>query len=400
MLASLSTGTSSIRGLLRSADVESTAGVLREIGVAIPKLSNEMQITGVGLRGMKNPGGELNCGNSGTTARLMAGIVAGQPIKARFVGDESLSARPMQRIAEPLTAMGAAFTFERGDGDGLPMTISGARLRAVEWDTAVASAQVKSAILLAALVSGVEVTVREPAASRDHTERMLAALGAKLESRGNAIHLSPIEKLDPLDATVPGDPSSAAFFIALATLAMSGELVLPGVCTNPTRSGFLRVLSRMGAQVETENACTEIGEDVATLRARPASLRSAEILPEEIPSLIDELPILACLAAGAGVSLEVRGAAELRHKESDRIRAIVENLRAVGADADERPDGFVVRGDRKPLRGRVTTRGDHRIAMAFGVLAKLPGNEITMDDPSCVAVSYPNFWNDLERAVA
>ena len=398
MLASLASGTSRIRGILRSTDTESTAAALRSLGAPLPSLSDDVSITGVGLRGMRSPGSDLDCGNSGTAARLLAGVVAGQKIKARFIGDSSLSARPMKRVADPLTAMGASFAFERGDG--LPMTVSGSKLRPIDYDTRSASAQVKSAILLAGLVSEVEVTVRETARSRDHTERMLIALGARVTTSGTVTRFTPVQALRPLDITVPRDPSSAAFFLALGTLADDGELTLPGVCTNPTRGGFIAALVRMGGSVELLNPSSESGEEIATLRVRPSGLHSLQIAAEEISALIDELPVLSCLAAGAGVALEVRGAEELRAKESDRIRAIVENLRRVGADADERSDGLVVREGRRKLRGAVVTQGDHRIAMAFGILAKLPGNEISIDDPRCVAVSYPDFWNDLAKAVA
>ena len=398
MVAALGEGTSKVSGLLQSEDIESTARVLRSLGADIPALSDRMTIEGVGFRGMKSPANDLDCGNSGTTARLVTGVVAGQSIRARFTGDGSLSARPMKRVAEPLSEMGASFAFD--GGDGLPMTVAGARLHSIEWDTGVASAQVKSSILLAALVSGVGVTVRETARSRDHTERMLASLGVSIRADDTTVRLFPSPSLNPLDLTVPADPSSAAFFIALAALADDGDLLLPNVCVNPTRGGFIAAVARMGGSVELDNPSSEAGEDTATLRVRPASLRPLEVAAADVPSMIDELPLLACLAAGAGVALEIHGAAELRHKETDRIRAIVDNLRRLGASAEETADGLVVREGRKKLAGEVFTRGDHRIAMAFGVLSKIPGNDIRVDDRDCVAVSYPGFWRDLDRAVA
>lgn len=398
MLSALATGPSRVRGILRSADVESTARALRALGAAVPQLSDQMTIDGVGFTGMRTPANDLDCGNSGTTTRLMAGIVAGQPVTARFTGDESLSARPMKRIADPLTAMGATISFEHGDG--LPMTVTGAQLKPLNWDTSAASAQTKSAILLAALVSRVEVTVQEKLRSRDHTERMLASLGADIRVSGATVHLTPTSALKHLDISVPGDPSSAAFFIALGTLAEAGELVLPRVCVNATRGGFIGAVIRMGGSVELADLSNEAGEEIATLRIKPGSLRSLQITAADVPSLIDELPMLACLAAGAGVALDIRGAAELRVKESDRILAIVANLNRIGVAAEERPDGLIVPEGKKRFAGDVITRGDHRIAMAFGVLSKLPGSEITIDDPDCVAVSYPGFWNDLDRAVA
>lgn len=398
MLAALATGPSEIRGILRSADVQSTASVLRRLGANVPPLAERMTVDGMGLNGMRAPKDDLDCGNSGTTARLMSGIVAGQPITARFVGDGSLSARPMKRIAEPLTAMGAKISI--AENDGLPMTIAGAQLKPIDWDTRAASAQTKSAILLAGLVSRVEVTVHEKMRSRDHTERMLASLGADVRVTGTTVHLTPTSALKHLDLSVPGDPSSAAFFIALGTLADSGELLLPRVCVNATRGGFISAVTRMGGSVELVDPANEAGEDTATIRVRPGTLRSLQITAADVPSLIDELPMLACLAAGAGVALEIHGAAELRVKESDRIRAIVGNLKRIGVSAEERPDGLLVPEGKHRLAGAVVTEGDHRIAMAFGVLSKLPGSGITIDDRDCVAVSYPGFWNDLDRAVA
>jgi 3-phosphoshikimate 1-carboxyvinyltransferase len=280
------------------------------------------------------------------------------------------------------------------------MTVTGARLKAIDWDTKAASAQTKSAILLAALVSGVEAKVREKIRSRDHTERMLTALGAELRVNETTVHLAPTTRLNSLDLDVPADPSSAAFFVALATLAEEGELCLPRVCVNATRGGFIAALTRMGASIELSDLSTEGGEDIATLRVQPSSLHPLQIVAADVPALIDELPMLACLAAASGVALEIHGAAELRVKESDRILAIVENLKRIGANAEERPDGLVIQEGRRKLSGDVVTRGDHRIAMAFGVIGKVPGNDIRIDDRDCVAVSYPSFWDDLDRAVA
>jgi 3-phosphoshikimate 1-carboxyvinyltransferase len=319
-------------------------------------------------------------------------------MSATFEGDSSLSRRPMRRIAEPLTSMGARVELTRGDG--LPMTIHGGDLRSVDWDTGGSSAQVKSAVLLAALVSRVEVRVTEKSPSRDHTERMLRAMGVDVETDGNQVCLRPATGLDAIDAVVPGDPSSAAFFIALAALADSGSIELPNVCINPTRSGFVAVLQRMGAHVETQHRTVSGGEEIATLTIRPAALADGKVTESEVPSLIDELPLLACVAAGAGVGLEISGAAELRVKESDRIAVVVRNLNVIGAHAEERPDGMLVLPGRRKLRGSVDPAGDHRIAMAFGVLSKCSGNDIVITDRECVAVSYPGFWTDLDRAAA
>jgi 3-phosphoshikimate 1-carboxyvinyltransferase len=397
ILASLADGESRIRGILDSEDVRATAEVLRALGAAIPELAGEMRVNGAGIRGLLPPRRALDCANSGTTTRLLAGVVAAHPFSARFEGDASLSRRPMKRIAEPLTYMGAKFDFEHGDG--LPMT-HGADLRSIDWDTHASSAQVKSAILLAGLVSEVEVRVTEKSPSRDHTERMLRAMGADVETDGNQVCLRPARRLSPIEIDVPADPSSAAFFVALASLAGGGELTLTDVCLNPTRTGFLEAITRMGAQVDKTASARSGGEEIGSLRVRPAPLRSTRITEAEVPSLIDELPLLACIAAGAGVDLEITGAAELRVKESDRISAVVQNLRAVGADAEELPDGLRVHASRRELSGMIDPRGDHRIAMAFGILSAASGNHITVTNPDCVAVSYPRFWEDLRRVAA
>lgn len=400
MLGALGDGPSRVRGVLQSLDVHSTAGVLRALGVDVPPLGNDLVIHGVGLRGLRPPSANLDCGNSGTTARLLAGVVAASPFSARFVGDASLSARPMGRVSRPLTGMGARFEFE-GAGEGLPMTVHGARLRGLTWRAETASAQVKSAILLAGLVADVPVEVHESVTTRDHTERMLVARGVDVRTEDGAVTLVPNSRLGAADQAVPGDPSSAAFFAALAALSDGGELALDDVCINPTRAGAFRVLRRMGARLSYESRRSEGGEEMARVVVAAGSLRGTEIGGAEVPSLIDELPILACVAACADGETRVTGARELRVKESDRIRAIVENLRAVGAEAEELDDGFVVRGEgRRPFRGRVATHGDHRIAMAFGVLGAIPGSEVDIDDRSCAAVSFPTFWEELMRVVA
>ncbi len=396
ILGALAAGESQISGILESADVRSTASVLRSLGVRIPDLSQSFRFSGKGLQGLRQPGSSLDAGNSGTTVRLMSGVVAAHPFASRFEGDASLSRRPMKRIAEPLTAMGARFEFAREDG--LPMTIHGGRLAGISWNTRAASAQTKSAILLAGLSAGVQVTVIEAQKSRDHTERMLVSLGAPVEADGTSVSLSPVENIGPLELTVPGDPSSAAYFVALAVLGGVKEVRLPGVCVNHTRTGFMDTLREMGARIDYEDRLAVAGDLAATVVARKSRLRDCVVGAPEIPAMIDELPLLACVAAGAGVNVEVRGAKELRVKESDRIAAVAQNLRTVGASIEEFPDGFAVSGIKKKLAGRITTYGDHRIAMAFGVLGALAGNSIDIDDPDCVAVSYPHFWQDLQGA--
>ncbi len=392
ILGALSTGTSRIRGILRSADVESTASVLRALGVNLPGLSDNFRFDGVGLKGLSEPASALYAGNSGTTVRLLAGVTAAHGFASRFEGDASLSARPMKRIAGPLSAMGATIEFDHDDG--LPMTVHGGALTGMSWNTRAASAQTKSAILLAGLSGGVPVTVRESRKSRDHTERMLASMGAQISTDNLTVSISPVESIGPLDIEIPGDPSSAAYFIALAVLGAC-EVEMPGVCVNRTRTGFIDVMNAMGAAIECTGKVAVAGDSAATVTARPSRLSSTDLNPEMIPRLIDELPLLACVAAAAGIDLEVRGAGELRVKESDRVTSVVTNLCAVGADAEELPDGFRIRARRGPLAGRVSTGGDHRIAMSFGILGALHGNEIEIDDTDCVNVSYPRFWADL-----
>ncbi len=399
--AALASGRSRIRNILPSADVRSTAGVVRALGVGVPELGDDMRVDGRGLAGLAAPNGPLDCGNSGTTARLMSGVLSGCRFQSRLIGDASLSRRPMGRVARPLTAMGARFTFD--SGEHLPMVVIGGPLRPIRFESPTASAQVKSAILFAGLVGRVPVSVTEPVQSRDHTERMLAALGIDVQSLGLEASLEPSTQLAPFQLDVPADPSSAAFFAALAAaggVRSGGPLELTDVALNPTRLGFFRVLREMGADVAWEVQREECGEPVGTVTVAPRSLQGVEIRGEQVPAMIDELPMLACLGVLAQGETEIRGASELRVKESDRIAAVVQNLRAVGADADELPDGLRVRPGRRSLGGAVRTHGDHRLAMAFGVLGALSGNAIRVDDPDCVSVSYPGFWSDLERVTA
>lgn len=395
ILAAVTRGKSRISGVLDSADVQSTALALRMLGADIPSLGMETIVTGRQARFLTTPADPIDCGNSGTTARLLAGVVAGAGVAAVFEGDASLSRRPMRRVADPLRAMGAR--VELAPHGGLPMSISAGPLHEIAWTSAVASAQVKSAILLAALLGGVHAIVQEPHLSRDHTERMLAARGVVLDRDGLALTIQPGQVLHPLDARVPSDPSSAAFFAALAVLADEGELVISNVCLNETRTGFFRVLRRMGADIELLDRRDEGGEPVGTIVARPSALRAVAIAPDEVPSLIDELPLFACVAARAEGESVVTGASELRVKESDRIAAMVANLRAIGARAEELEDGFRVTGSASRLRGPVASAGDHRLAMSFGILGAIAGNELAIDDPACVQVSFPGFWSELAR---
>ena len=404
LLAALAEGTSRLRGVLRAADPSSTAAALRALGVDVPDIpadGGEIAVRGVGLRGLRGEGIRLHCGNSGTTARLLAGMLSGSDARVTLDGDASLRCRPMDRVALPLRAMGARIDGESGDLR-LPLRIDGTALIGIDYRSPVASAQVKSALLLAGVVAGVPVRVTEPWLSRDHTERMLAAMGAPLavdSGEPPSVAVEPVERLEPLDLDVPGDPSSAAYFAALAALLPGGRVRLADICLNPTRTSFFRALARMGAEVEPQEAAADRArEPRGDVRVSAGTLRSIAIGAEEVPGLVDELPLLAVVASRAeGGETRIRGAGELRVKESDRIAATVAALRAVGADARELADGIVVRGGSRPLIGHVAVRGDHRLAMAFGVLGAVPGNRITIDDEAAVEVSYPGFWRELER---
>lgn len=405
MLSAAARGASALTGLLAGEDCRSTAAVLRALGADMPELPEDgsaIRVSGRGLDAWSSPSGVLDCGNSGTTARLMMGLLAGRPLTAALTGDASLRSRPMRRVTEPVERMGARIR-ELGEADRLPVEITGGSLRPISHRSPKASAQIKSAVLLAGLSGGVPVEVVEPYLSRDHSERMLRGLGVTVESGpvagGWRVALEPpTEALPPLSLRVPGDFSSAAFFLALAILADGGELLLRGVGVNPTRTGLLPVLARMGAEVRLQDERDEGGEPVAELVARPASLRGTTVGAAEVPALIDEVPVLAVLAARAEGETRITGAQELRAKESDRITALVSNLRAVGVEADELPDGLVVRGTDGPLEGRIRSHADHRVAMAFAVLGAAPGNRIEIDDPGVVAVSFPAFWDLLSRS--
>jgi 3-phosphoshikimate 1-carboxyvinyltransferase len=323
----------------------------------------------------------------------MLGILAGQRFEATLTGDASLRRRPMRRVTEPLRTMGAEIT-ERGDG--LPLTIRGGKLRGLTYKSPVASAQVKSALLFAALTGDVPVTIREPYRSRDHTERLFAHLGLGIHEREGAIRYQPSAVSIPsFRIAVPGDISSAAFLVGAAVLAHDGELLIENVGVNPTRIGFLVVLERMGAHVDRVNLRDEGGEPVADLVVRPAGLKGTEVSAAEIPALVDEVPILAVLASRAAGETVFREVGELRVKESNRLELIATNLRAVGVRAEAQGNDLHVAGTDRPPRGRVETASDHRLAMAFGVLATLSGADVKLSERKSVAISYPEFFHDL-----
>ena len=398
LLGALARGESHVGGALTSLDARSSARVLRQLGAEMSPLREGDIVRMRGRGRFRAPDSTLNCGNSGTTTRLLLGMLAAHRFRARLTGDASLRRRPMRRVTLPLGRMGAR--FEEHGGDGLPLTVRGGALRSLRYEMPVSSAQIKSALLLAGVVGGVPVDLREPAGrSRDHTERMLRAFGFAVEERNGWIEFRPGGRIEPFDIQVPGDPSSAAFLVGAAILAEAGELCIAGVGVNPTRIGFLRVLERMGATVRLQGGDTSFGEPVADLVVGPAPLRSTEVRAHEIPGLIDEIPMLAVLASRAAGETVFRDVGELRVKESDRLGLIADNLRAVGGKAEVGGDDLYVEGVGNPPRGRVRTAGDHRIAMAFAVLGTLPGARVAIDDLACAAVSFPGFPETL-RGIA
>jgi 3-phosphoshikimate 1-carboxyvinyltransferase len=398
LFAALARGTSHIGGALTSLDARSTARALRRLGAEVSPLKPASVVTVAGRGRLRRPDEVLDCGNSGTTTRLLLGLLAGHRFKATLTGDASLRRRPMRRVTVPLSEMGARFTEHAGDG--LPLTVQGGPLTPLRYEMPVSSAQIKSALLLAGLAGQVEVELREPhGRSRDHSERLLRAFGYAVDERDGWIHFAPTGRVEPFDLQVPGDPSSAAFLVGAAVLAERGELRIAGVGVNPTRTGFLRVLERMGAVVAVEEVTEHFGEPVADLVARPARLRATEVSPGEIPGLIDEIPLLAALASRAEGTTVFRQVGELRVKESDRLGLVAENLRSVGGRAEVSGDDLHVEGGGEPPRGPVRTAGDHRLAMAFAVLGTVPGARIRVDDMACAEVSFPRFPETL-RGIA
>ncbi|MEP6743922.1 MAG: 3-phosphoshikimate 1-carboxyvinyltransferase [Gemmatimonadota bacterium] len=398
LLAALAGGRSYIGGALTSFDARSSAHVLRALGAKISPLAPDRVVVVDGRRRFTRPERVLDCGNSGTTTRLLLGLLAGHRFRATLTGDASLRRRPMRRVTIPLGLMGARFVEAEGR-DGLPLTISGGGLQRISYEQPVSSAQIKSSLLLAGVVAGVEVDVREPhGRSRDHTERMLRAFDyIVIDDNDGWIRLRPTGRLAPFELQVPGDPSSAAFMIGAATLAEGGELHLAGVGVNPTRTGFLDVLRRMGASVRRETLGEESGEPVADLLVTPARLKATEVVAHEIPGLIDEIPLLAVLAARAEGTTIFRSVGELRVKESDRLGLLAEDLRAVGVSAEVQGEDLHVTGTDRPPVGKVRTAGDHRLAMAFGVLGTVRGAKVKVDDRKCVEVSFPGFWETLKK---
>jgi len=396
LIGSICEGETVVTGFGRSEDTMSTVDAMRALGVRIDdEAPDRLRIHGVGLRGLQPPEGPIDCGNAGTLVRLLAGILAGQQWRQfELVGDESLSTRPMGRIAEPLTQLGAGVETAGGH---LPLGIEGRPLRGIAYELPVASAQVKSCVLLAGLYAEGETTVVEPVPTRDHTERMLRAAGARIRTSPGRVTIQPAERLELGDVSVPGDISSAAPLILAATLLPGSELIVTGVGVNPTRIGFLDVLERMGARIAVFNRRTVAGEPVADLEITHAELVAAEIGPEEVPGLVDELPLFVLAASMAHGTSRVRGAAELRAKESDRIEVVTAGLRAAGAHVTAREDGFTIRGvPARPRGGRMDSAGDHRVAMLGAVTGLASRDGVELLGADAVAISFPGFFDLLD----
>ncbi|HEY4560973.1 MAG TPA: 3-phosphoshikimate 1-carboxyvinyltransferase [Lysobacter sp.] len=390
MFAALAEGTSRITGFLEGEDTRATARVFEQLGVRIEAPApSERIVHGVGLHGLRAPASPLDCGNAGTGMRLLAGLLAGQSFDSVLVGDESLSRRPMRRVTEPLARMGAR--IQTADGGLPPLRIEGgAALHGIDFDSPVASAQVKSAVLLAGLYAEGRTTVVEPRPTRDYTERMLRAFGADIEFAPGRASLRGRPRLRAVDVHVPSDFSSAAFFIVAACVVPGSDLVIEGVGMNPRRTGLLDALRLMGADIEVGSPREEGGEPVADLRVRASGLRGIEVPAEVVPDMIDEFPALFAAAACATGTTVVRGAEELRVKESDRIAAMANALRALGVAVTETPDGALIEGG-QARGGRVDSLGDHRIAMSLAVLAQRADGDVSIGDVANVATSFPGF---------
>ena len=392
LMNALAEGEAEVRNLGPGADVHSSIACMRQLGVDIEQRGDAFRVYGEGLAGLRHSRPPLDCGNSGTTTRLLSGVLAGQPFTSMLVGDQSLSRRPMVRVAKPLRLMGASV-----EGDTLPLTISGGSLTGIEYQPDVASAQVKSCVLLAGLFADGPTTVVEPVATRDHTERLLRAMGVRLEIAPPCITVWPPAKLQAVDIDVPGDFSSAAFWLVAGLILPGAEVTVRNVGLNESRTGLLDVLADMGAAVEVRNPRDVGGEPVADLVARHAPLRGVSIGGSIIPRLIDEAPILAVAAAFASGTTTLRDAAELRVKESDRIAAVARGLTALGVSVEELPDGLTVRGGAALGGASLETLGDHRLAMAWAIAGLASRDGVRVDDRDCASVSYPTFWTDLER---
>jgi len=396
ILSSLARGTTRVHNFLTAADCLSTVQCLRKLGVDIegPE-NNTLIIKGKGFDGLKEPEDVIDAGNSGTTMRLMTGVLASLTFFSVITGDDSLRRRPMDRVINPLSRMGAIIAGRSGNSKA-PLAITGQKLRGIKYNSPVASAQVKSAILLAALRAEGETTVIEPALSRDHSERMLQHFGVRINKKGPAVSVTgPCTLETGGDFTVPGDISSAAFFIVAASLVPGSEITVTGVGINPTRTGIIDVLREMGANIIFENERAECGEPVADIRILHAPLRGTHVGGDIIPRLIDEIPVLAVAAAVARGETRITGAEELKYKETDRIKAVAEELQKLGARVEELPDGLAITGVSELKGAHCHSRGDHRMAMALAVAALLATGETVIEQASSITVSFPEFFNVL-----
>jgi len=399
MLAAIAEGPSMIYGYSTGADCGSTLNCLRALGVPIEQIRREratgiqLEILGVQMRGFQPPGAMLDAGNSGSTMRMLSGLLAAHPFTATITGDSSLRRRPMRRIIVPLERMGARFTSDDGCP---PLTIVGTGdLQPIDFTPDVPSAQVKSAVLFAGLHADGITRVVEPMSTRDHTERALEAFGVQVLRAGTAVAVRGGQRLIGGTFQVPGDISSAAFWMVAAAALPGSDVTVEHVGLNPSRTGIIEVLQRMGAQIKTVVAHAQAGEPIGTIQVRHAALQATAITPDEVPGVIDELPVLAALATHGG-ELSVSGAQELRVKESDRISALAEGLRLMGGDIDERADGFSVRGRHRLRGGEVDAKNDHRLAMAFAIAALGATGPTVIHDAGAAGVSYPEFFTVLE----
>lgn len=396
MFGALSKGTSTYTHFLQGEDCLHTMQAFQAMGIPIQldAASGKVIIHGKGVNGLTDPGRDLYLGNSGTSIRLLMGILAGQRFEVTLTGDPSLSSRPMRRVTDPLKKMGAQIKG-RDNGNYAPLTIRGGKLQGIEFENKLASAQVKSAILFAGLYAEGVTRIHEPLLSRDHTERFLAAAGAKFKKEGDWISIEKSE-LNALDGKIPGDISAAAFFMVGAAMIPGSEVTIRNVCLNPTRTGIIAVLQRMGAKLEVRETVKE-PEPLGDIYIKGSRLKGAGIFKKEIPSLIDELPILmVAMALAEGESL-ISGAEELRVKETDRIHSMVTNLKTVGAHIDELPDGCVIRGVERLKGGRVESFADHRTAMSMAIATLAMEGDLSIEDTACVATSFPTFFKDFER---
>ena len=392
MLGSLANGVTEISGFLKGADCLSTIDCFRKMGIDIDINGENVTVHGNGLRGLKKPDEMLYTGNSGTTTRLLCGILAGQNFDTSITGDASIQKRPMGRVVQPLSMMGAKI-----ENEYCPLYITGTKLHGIDYKMPVASAQVKTAIILAGLYADGETVIHEIEKSRDHTELMLSAMGADLTVDNLDITVKPTNDLTAVNVDVPGDISSAAFFLVLGAIMPNSQITVTNVGINPTRTGIIDVLKDMGADITLENVHTSAGETVANITVRSSSLKGTTVGGDIIPRLIDELPIIAVAAVFADGQTVIKDAQELKVKETNRIRAVVDEFNKCGIDITETDDGMIINGGKSIHGADFKTYGDHRMAMSLTVLAQLADSESTLDDSDCACVSYPTFFDDFYK---